>query len=463
LARELGIIRAVGETTRTQRLALYLIYARLAHQGSRLSAVRASEDHAVRPVLDVGGFDEDDLYAALDHLAAQQHAIEEALAPKAACGAVFLYDVSSVYFEGQHNALAEFGYNRDGKKGKKQMVAGLLTDGQGEPISIQLYPGNTNDPPTFLDAVKQLKVRFGTEEVALVGDRGMIKALGKAALGEAKFRYVTALTDPQVRAMLKQGVLQLGLFEDQPAEVAVGSKRYVLRCNPQTQARERARRADQWQRVRARLEARNAKVEQKPRCEPESSLRAAQALVKKYRLSGWVSLRLEGRQVVWTEDAAARQVEAQLDGCYVVESDLPVDAASTQQVHDRYVDLTRVERDFRTLKTGLLEIRPVFLRKAERTRGHALVSLLALKLARELERRVAPLGLTVDDAVERLKGVRLVCLGEPGLGLWRLADSYPAAQTEVLAALPKLPAPVLSLRKANIRRLKNRRQGRPAQ
>jgi len=463
LARELGIIRAVGETTRTQRLALYLIYARLAHQGSRLSAVRASEDHAVRPVLDVGGFDEDDLYAALDHLAAQQHAIEEALAPKAACGAVFLYDVTSVYFEGQHNALAEFGYNRDGKKGKKQMVAGLLTDGQGEPISIQLYPGNTNDPPTFLDAVKQLKVRFGTEEVALVGDRGMIKALGKAALGEAKFRYVTALTDPQVRAMLKQGVLQLGLFEDQPAEVAVGSKRYVLRCNPQTQARERARRADQWQRVRARLEARNAKVEQKPRCEPESSLRAAQALVKKYRLSGWVSLRLEGRQVVWTEDAAARQVEAQLDGCYVVESDLPVDAASTQQVHDRYVDLTRVERDFRTLKTGLLEIRPVFLRKAERTRGHALVSLLALKLARELERRVAPLGLTVDDAVERLKGVRLVCLGEPGLGLWRLADSYPAAQTEVLAALPKLPAPVLSLRKANIRRLKNRRQGRPAQ
>jgi hypothetical protein len=463
LARELGIVRAVGESTRTQRLALYLIYARLAHQGSRLSAARASEDHAVRPVLEVGGFDEEDLYAALEELAARQSAIEEALAPKAAGGSVFLYDVTSVYFEGQHNALAQFGYNRDGKKGKKQMVAGLLTDGQGEPISIQLYPGNTNDPPTFLDAVEQLKVRFGTEEVALVGDRGMIKALGKAALGEAKFRYVTALTEPQVRAMLQRGVLQLGLFEDQPAEVVVGSKRYVLRCNPQTQARERARRADQWQRVRARIEARNTEVEQKPRCEPESSLRTAQALVKKYRLDGWVSLRLEGRQVVWTEDTAAREVQAQLDGCYVVESDVPVSVASTQQVHDRYVDLTRVERDFRTLKTGLLEIRPVFLRKAERTRGHALVSLLALKLARELERRVAPLGLTVDDAVERLKGVRLVCLGEPELGLWRLADSYPAAQTEVLAVLPKLPAPVLSLGNANRRRLKNPSQGRPVQ
>jgi hypothetical protein len=463
LARDLGIVGAVGEATRTQRLALYLVYARLAHQGSRLSAARASEEHAVRAVLEVGGFDEDDLYAALDYLAAQQPVIEAALAPKVARGAVFLYDVTSVYFEGQHNALAEFGYNRDGKRGKKQMVAGLLTDGQGEPLSIQLYPGNTNDPPTFLDAVEQLKARFGTEEVALVGDRGMIKALGKAALGEAKFRYVTALTEPQVRALLKQGVLQMGLFDEQPAEVVVGSKRYVLRCNRQTQARERARRADQWQRVRARIQARNAQVEQKPRCEPESSLRVAQALLKKYRLGGWVSVRLEGRLVVWTEDAAARAVEAQLDGCYVVESDLPVAAASVQQVHDRYVDLTRVERDFRALKTGLLEIRPVFLRKAERTRGHALVSLLALKLARELDRRVAPLGLTVDDAVERLKGVRLVCLGEPGLGLWRLADSYPAAQTEVLVVLPKLPAPVLSLGKANVRRLKNARQGRPAQ
>ncbi|MDP2323716.1 MAG: IS1634 family transposase [Gammaproteobacteria bacterium] len=463
LARELGIVRAVGEATRTQRLALYLIYARLAHQGSRLSAARASEDHAVREVLQVGAFDEDDLYAALDYLAAHQRVIETALAPKAARGAVFLYDVTSVYFEGQHNELAAFGYNRDGKRGKQQMVAGVLTDGTGEPLSIQLYAGNTSDPPTFLDAVEQLKVRFGTEEIAVVGDRGMIKALGQAALGAAHFRYVTALTDPQVRALLKTGVLQLGLFEDQPAEVTLGNKRYVLRCNPQTQARERARRADQWSRVRGWIEARNAAVAKQPRCEPESSLRGAQARVAKYRLGGWVSVRLEARQVVWTEDAQARELEAQLDGCYVVESDLPAAVASTQAVHDRYLDLTRVERDFRTLKTGLLEIRPVFLRKADRTRGHAVVSLLALKLARELERRVAPLGLTVDDAVERLKGVRLVCLGDVDLGLWRLADSYPAAQIEVLGVLPKLPSPVLSLAKANKRRLRKTRQDRTSQ
>jgi transposase len=112
--------------------------------------------------------------------------------------------VTSAYFHGQHNELVDFGYSRDSRRGKKQRVVGLLTDGTGEPLSIQLYRGHTAAPTTFRDAVEKLKVRFGAEEIALVGDRGMIKALGKAALGEARFRYVTALTEPQVRALLKQ-------------------------------------------------------------------------------------------------------------------------------------------------------------------------------------------------------------------------------------------------------------------
>ena len=463
LAREMGLVQAVGEQSRSQRLARLLIYARLAHQGSRLSAARWSEDHAVREILQVGRFDEDDLYSALEDLEARQARIEAALAPKAATPsgrAIYLYDVTSVYFEGLENELADFGYNRDGKKGKKQLVAGLLTDGNGEPISIQLYRGNTGDPPTFLDAVQKLKVRFGAEEVALVGDRGMIKRLGKQALGEAKFCYVTALTDPQIRALLAKKRLQLELFEDKPAEVELEGKRYVLRCNPQTRARERARRADQWARVQAKIRARNLQVEQKPRSEPTSSLKQAQALLIKYRLQGWVKVELDGRQVVWTEDSAARERQAQLDGCYVIESDLPKAVASTQQVHDRYLDLTQVERDFRTLKTGLLELRPIFLRKEGRTRGHALVCLLALKLARELDRRLAPLGLTVQDGLERLKAVRLVRLGGSEMDLWRLPASYPAAQTEVLEALPQLKAPMLSLGKANARRLTNPRKGR---
>jgi len=294
----------------------------------------------------------------------------------------------------------------------------------------------------------------------LVGDRGMIKRLGKAALGEAKFCYVTALTDPQIRALLAKKRLQLELFEDKPAEVELNGKRYVLRRNPQTQAREGARRADQWARVQAKITARNVRVEQKPRSDPNSSLKQAQALLTKYRLGGWLKVELAGRKVVWTEDAAARQKLAELDGCYVIESDLPKEVAGTQQLHDRYLDLTQVERDFRTLKTGLLELRPIFLRKENRTRGHALVSFLALKLARELDRRLAPLGLTVEDGLERLKAVRLVRLGNRKVDLWRLPTSYPRAQSEVLEALPKLKPPMLSLGKPNIRRLKNPRKGR---
>jgi len=463
LARELGVVEAVGESSRLQRLALFLIYARVAHQGSRLSAARWSEDHAVDEILRVGHFDEDDLYAALDYLEQEQPRIEETLqvrSPVPSSRAVFLYDVTSVYFEGQHNELAEFGYNRDGKKGKKQMVVGLLTDAQGEPLTIQLYRGNTADPPTFLDAVRTLKARFGGQEIALVGDRGMIKRMGKEALGEARFHYVTALTDPQVRALLKRGVVQLELFEETPVEVEVGGKRLILRCNPATREREQSRRTDQWRCVKDRITARNQAMEQKPRLKADTSLRQAQALVKKYRLDSWVTVALEGRQVVWREDTAAREAAAQLDGCYVIETDLPMEAVTTEQAHERYLDLTRVERDFRTLKTGLLEIRPVFVRKAQRTRGHAVVSLLALKLARELDRRVAPLGLTVEDAIERLGGVRLVRLGDAEWGLWRLADRYPVTQQEVLDVLPKLPAPMLSLGKANRNRLKNLRQGR---
>jgi hypothetical protein len=139
LAAEVGIVAAVGQQTPVQRLALYLVYARVFHQGSRLSAARSSEGLAVREVLNLGRFNEDDLYAALEYLEQQQQAIEDQLYARRPAGtgeAVFLYDVTSHYFQGQHNELADYGYPRDIKKGKKQLVAGLLTDEQGEPISI---------------------------------------------------------------------------------------------------------------------------------------------------------------------------------------------------------------------------------------------------------------------------------------------------------------------------------------
>lgn len=459
LASELGLVKAVG-SDRSAKLALFLIYARVARQGSRLAAVRWAEDHAVAEVLGLESFDEDDLYAALAWLQVHQERIEQALAPKIEPGAVFLYDVTSSYLEGQCNELGAHGYNRDGKRYKKQVVAGLLTAASGEPLSIQLYPGNTSDPTTFLPTVARLRLRFGANDVVVVGDRGMIKQLGKEALGAAGFRYVSALTDPQIRRLLGQKVLSPELFDEEPLAIEHDGRRLILRCNPATRERERQRRLDQCRRIEQRLAAGNARLAQKPRAKVETLRKQAQAWLEHYGFAQWLQLQVGERTVSLLKNAAVEAELALLDGCYVLETDLPAAAADARTVHARYMHLPDIERDFRTMKTGQLELRPIFVRKAEHTEGHALVTMLALKLVRELDRRVAPLGLTVTDAIARLNGVRLVRLGAPEFGLWRLPDDYVAAQQEILGVLPTLPAPKLSLKKPIKRRLTQPRRGR---
>ncbi len=461
LAEQIGLVEALG-MDRMGRLALFLVLARLAHQGSRLSAARWAEDHAVGSALGLERFDEDDLYAALEWLESRQDRIEATLSRRRAPGSFFLYDVTSSYLEGQHHELGAHGYNRDGKRYKKQVVVGLLTDAEGEPMAVEVFAGNTADPSTFAQAVEKLRLKLGLERVTMVGDRGMIKSAGKGLLEETGFHYVSALSDPQIRAKLKQGVFEMELFDEEPAEVRQEGRRYVLRRNPRTMERQRQRRADQAAKLQRWIRERNAWVETHPRASAAASLRQAQRRLTKGELGRFVKLSLERGRVTWGEDAAARTELERLDGCYVLESDLPVEAATTRQLHERYMSLMSVERDFRMAKTGLLEIRPIFLRKANRTRGHALVTLLALRLARELDRRVAPLGITVQDAVERLGAIRLVSLATPELGLWRLPNDYPPAQQELLALLPKLPTPGLSVKNFQKRRLTNPRKGRPS-
>ena len=378
LADELGLTAALGRT-RAAKLALFLVLARLAHQGSRLSAVRWAADQAVAEVLGLGAFDEDDLYAALDDLSARQVKIEQALyrhylERRGAPPSLLLYDVTSSYFEGLHNALGEYGYNRDGKRGKKQIVIGLLADDQGEPLAVRVFAGNRNDPTTVPDQIRIVKEQFGVEELVFVGDRGMVKSKGKQALGEAGLRYITALTDPQIRRRLSEGVLQLELFAEQVCEVEADGVRYVLRLNE-----------SEAKRQRQRLEDKLAKLggEARP-TQPESHglfpLRArgrtapAQALAGASQATELVELRLQGRTLVVERQQAAIEQALELAGCYVVVTDVASERMSGQRVHDHYVSLQRVERDFRQLKTGLLEVRPIFVRKQSRTRGHVLCS-----------------------------------------------------------------------------------------
>jgi transposase len=164
-----------------------LVLARIAHGGSRLSAVRWAKQHAVEEVLGLGDFDEKDLYGALDWLAEQQETIEQQLYQgyvkrAGQPPALVLYDVTSSYLEGEQNELGAFGYHRDGQRGKQQMVVGLLTAADGEPLAVRVFEGNTADPSTVTEQINVLKQQFGVTEVVLVGDRGRIKSKGKEAL-----------------------------------------------------------------------------------------------------------------------------------------------------------------------------------------------------------------------------------------------------------------------------------------
>jgi hypothetical protein len=200
LAERVGLLQVLG-SERWAQLVLFLILARVAAQGSRLSAVRWATQHAVAETLGLQPCDEADLYAALDRLAAKQEAMEDALDRRTiqrqgSPPTVVLYDVTSSSLEGARNALAAFGYNRDKKPGKAQVVMGLLPTAVGEPLAVQVYEGNTADPGTVPEPVHPLQTRFGIIAVVFVGDRGMVKAKGKGALTTAGFRYITALPPP---------------------------------------------------------------------------------------------------------------------------------------------------------------------------------------------------------------------------------------------------------------------------
>lgn len=435
VAERLGITQALGRT-RVAQLALFLVLARVAHQGSRLSARRWAEDHAVAEVLGLRRFDEDDLYAALEWLAEHQERVEGALYRRYVqhCGTppvLVLYDVTSSYFEGDQNELAAFGHNRDGKRGKKQVVIGLLAAADGEPLAVKVFRGNTADPTTLADAIETLRARFGIAEVVFVGDRGMVKAKGKRSLGAGGLSYITALTDPQVRKLLKQRVLHPELFDTVVQEVEHEGKRLVVRRNEEVRRKETHRRDDKLRTLREKINERNAFVAGSKRADPQAGLRTRGQWVTRHKLRSFVSVSLEGRVLRCEIDEEAQRQAALLDGCYTLETDVAKEKLSAQQVDARYRDLQRVERHFRTIKTGLLEVRPFFVRKESRTRGHVFAAMLALKIVREMHAGLAQAFGTTDDTKEA------VTLDDARAGLSRLCYQIYDVKQHTVQRLPR--------------------------
>jgi hypothetical protein len=321
------------------------------NQRSRLRAVRLAESHAACDVLGLEAFNEDHLYGNLAWLAERQEVIEKRLFRHrygSAPPQLFLYDVTSSYLEGVQNILAAFGYNRDGKKGKMQLVIGLLTGPEGAPVAVRVFVGNTPDKKTVPEQIRILAESFGVREVTLVGDRGMLKQSQIDLLNQEQFHYITAITKPQIEKLLREGVFQMGLFEEKLAEVADDGVRYILRRNPE-RARELANsREAKLARVRMLLNQKNLYLAGHPRARVGIAGRDIQEKIEQLKIEDWA--RVESGESILElviDDAALKEV-AKLDGCYVIKTDLSAGIASAKMVHDRYKDLAEVERAFRT-------------------------------------------------------------------------------------------------------------------
>ena len=447
VARRLGIDKALG-TTREGKLALWQVMARVIDQGSRLSAVRLAMSHAACDVLGLDTFDEDALYENLDWLAGAQALVEDRLfaqRTKAKPSNLFLYDVTSSYLEGTQNELAAFGYNRDGKKGKMQIVIGLLCDEDGQPVSIEVFPGNTQDPHTVAAQVEKLKGRFGVTAITFVGDRGMLKSQQVEDLAQHGFHYITAITKPQIDKLLRTGTLQMDLFDQELAEVLTDEGiRYVLRRNPVRAQEVRDTRRAKLAALQAQVAKHNQYLADHPRAHVPGALQKLVARAKTLRLSDWVELTVEERTITLTVKTSAQQEAAKLDGCYVLKTDLTPAQAPKELVHDRYKDLASVEQAFRSCKTVHLEVRPIFLRREARTRAHALVVMLAYQIIRYLASCWSAFDVTVEEGLHALTTLCLVevapknapsysCLPTPHDAIARLLHSADIKLPKVFA------------------------------
>src|SRR6516165_175779 len=319
-------------------------------------------------------------------------------------------DVWTVYQVARHLGIAKaLGTTREGKKGKRQIVIGLLCDEDGHPVSIEVFPGNTQDPHTFATQLAKVKTRFGVHAITFVGDRGMIKGQQIADLAQQGFHYITAITKPQIEKLLKQGTFQMDLFDQELAEVLTDEGlRYVLRRNPVRVQEVRDTRHAKLATLQAHVAKQNHYLTDHPRANAQGAWQKLVARAKTLRIAAWVALTLAERSITLTINEEAQTEAAKLDGCYVLKTDLTPAQAKKELVHDRYKDLASVAHAFRTCKTAHLEVRPLFVRREARTRAHAFVVMLAYQIIQYLSACWSTLDLTVEEGLHALTTLCLV-------------------------------------------------------
>jgi transposase len=396
-------------------------------------------------------------YAALAALEQHREGMLQALfARNPAPGDLYLYDITSSYFEGETCPLAAYGYNRDGKKGKKQVVLGVICDAEGCPIWMDVFKGNTSDQTTVKQELLNLKTKLGLEGFTFVGDRGMvtharIEELEKEGWWE-EFSYITALTRHEMMALVEDEhhPIQLELFDHQRlTEVEHEGTRYVLCHNPRREERDRE--------TRLRLLALTERKLERLRKNVEAGRLKKKDLIAR-RLYRWLNrwgmerfFAVTHHEAVFTYARREDEIEryARLDGCYVIRSNVAPERQTTEALRDRYKDLKYVEQAFRTMKTTDIQTRPIRHFNEPQVRGHLFACFLAYRVIWELRQRLKPV-LARDPDTKRcqagslaeiwreLSGITVAKLEARGKSYLKLSRITPSARK--LLTLCRVPS-----------------------
>jgi len=395
---------------RERDLCVALIAARLISPSSKLATTRGlsaeTVDSTLGELLGVEDADEDECYEAMDWLLERQISIEDALAKRhLADGALVLYDVTSTYFEGHSCPLAKLGHSRDGKKDKLQIVIGLLTNGEGCPVAIEVFEGNTGDPKTVASQVRKLRERFGLERVVLVGDRGMITdARIREDLSKVEgLDWITALRASAIAALVEARSLQLSLFDERDlAEIsdpAYPGERLVVCKNPLLADERSRKRRELLAATERKLEPvakAVARAKRPLRGKANIGLRVGKVLGR-FKMAKHFKLTITDDDFRYERNEQAIAAETSLDGVYAVRTTVGAERMSPEEVVRSYKRLANVERAFRSLKTIDLRIRPIHHHKTERVRAHVLLCVLGYYVEWHMRRALAPILFDDDD------------------------------------------------------------------
>lgn len=410
-ARQLGLETLLASRACRERdLIMALVVARVLSPRSKLSTTTALQaetaKHTLGEELGLGEVDVHQLYAAMDWLLQRQTRIENKLAKRhLQDGHLVLFDVSSSYYTGRESPLVKRGYSRDHRRDCPQIVYGLLCDFEGRPIAIEVFPGNTADPPTFTQMVAQARARFGINRIVFVGDRGMITSarINEDLRGVEGLDWISALRSEGIHKLCQAGAIQMSLFDKQDlAEVTsehFPGERLVVCRNPALAERRACKREELLKATEAQLEPiRLATLRAKNpfRGEKELGLRVGK-VIGKYKMEKHFELTITGSSLTYTRREDTIREEAALDGLYVVRSSVEKERMNSERLVETYKSLAKVERAFRCLKTVDLSLRPVYHRNEDRIRAHVFICMLAYYVEWHMREKLRPVLFADDD------------------------------------------------------------------